>query len=64
MPPSYQAAFALAALADAQDEEDDKAYDENKQTETEEFFAGYKPVNHLASLDLEMLPPVMMAERW
>ena len=61
MPASYQAAFALAALADAQDEEDDRAYNENKQTETEEFFASYKPVNHLASLDLEV-KPVMMAD--
>jgi len=61
MPASYQAAFALAALADAQDEEDDKAFNENKQTETETFFAGYKPVNHLASLDLSVTP-VMMAD--
>jgi hypothetical protein len=61
MPASYQAAFALAALADAQDEEDDKAFNENKQTETEQFFAGYKPVNHLASLDLSV-KPVMMAD--
>lgn len=61
MPASYQAAFALAALADAQDEEDDKAYDENKSTETEKFFADYKPVNKLASLDLSVTP-VMMAD--
>jgi hypothetical protein len=61
MPASYQAAFALAALADAQDEEDDRAYNENKQTETEEFFASYKPVNQLASLDLSV-KPVMMAD--
>jgi len=61
MPASYQAAFALAALADAQDEEDDKAYNENKSTETEEFFANYKPVNKLASLDLSVTP-VMMAD--
>jgi len=61
MPASYQAAFALAALADAQDEEDDKAFDENKGTETETFFANYKPVNHLASLDLSV-EPVMMAD--
>jgi len=61
MPASYQAAFALAALADAQDEEDDKAFNENKQTETETFFASYKPVNHLASLDLSVAP-VMMAD--
>ncbi len=61
MPASYQAAFALAALADAQDEEDDRAYNENKQTETEEFFASYKPVNQLASLDLSVAP-VMMAD--
>lgn len=56
MPASYKAAFALAALADAQDEEDDKAFNENKQTETETFFANYKPVNHLASLDLSVAP--------
>ena len=61
MPASYQAAFALAALADAQDEEDDKAFNENKQTETETFFANYKPVNQLASLDLSV-KPVMMAD--
>jgi hypothetical protein len=50
LPASYQAAFALAALADAQDEEDDRVFNENKSTETEEFFANYKPVNKLASL--------------
>jgi hypothetical protein len=61
MPASYKAAFALAALADAQDEEDDRAFNENKQTETETFFANYKPVNYLASLDLSVTP-VMMAE--
>jgi hypothetical protein len=61
MPASYQAAFALAALADAQDEEDDRVYNENKSTETEEFFANYKPVNQLASLDLSV-KPVMMAD--
>ena len=61
MPASYQAAFALAALADAQDEEDDKAYNENKGTETEAFFASYKPVNHLASLDLSV-QPIQMAD--
>lgn len=61
MPASYKAAFALAALADAQDEEEDRAFNENKQTETETFFANYKPVNHLASLDLSVTP-VMMAE--
>jgi hypothetical protein len=61
LPPSYQAAFALAALADAQDEEDDRVYNENKSTETEEFFANYKPVNKLASLDLEV-KPVMFNE--
>jgi hypothetical protein len=61
MPASYQAAFALAALADAQDEEDDRVYNENKSTETEEFFANYKPVNKLASLDLSVTP-VMMAD--
>lgn len=59
LPASYQAAFALAALADAQDEEDDKAFNENKQTETEQFFAGYKPVNHLASLELDVKPVMM-----
>jgi hypothetical protein len=59
MPASYKAAFALAALADAQDEEDDKAYNENKGTETEAFFASYKPVNHLASLDLSVAPITM-----
>jgi hypothetical protein len=56
MPASYQAAFALAALADAQDEEDDKVYNENKQTESEKLLAEYKPVNHLASLDLGVTP--------
>ena len=61
MPASYKAAFALAALADAQDEEDDRVFNENKGTETEAFFANYKPVNHLASLDLSVAP-VMMAE--
>jgi hypothetical protein len=61
LPPSYQAAFALAALADAQDEEDDRVFNENKSTETEEFFANYKPVNKLASLDLSVTP-VMMAD--
>ena len=60
LPASYQAAFALAALADAQDEEDDRVFNENKSTETEEFFANYKPVNKLASLDLSVTP-VMMA---
>jgi hypothetical protein len=59
MPASYQAAFALAALADAQDEEDDRVYNENKSTETEEFFANYKPVNQLASLDLSVKPVMM-----
>jgi hypothetical protein len=48
-------------LADAQDEEDDRVYNENKSTETEEFFANYKPVNKLASLDLSV-KPVMMAD--
>ena len=56
MPASYKAAFALAALADAQDEDDDRAYNENKSTETEAFFASYKPVNHFASLDLGVTP--------
>jgi hypothetical protein len=56
MPASYKAAFALAALADAQDEEDDRVFNENKGTETEAFFANYKPVNHLASLDLSVAP--------
>lgn len=59
MPASYQAAFALAALADAQDEEDDRVYNENKGTETEKFFAEHKPVNHLASLDLSVAPITM-----
>ena len=61
MPASYQAAFALAALADAQDEEDDRVYNENKDTETETFFANYKPVNRLASLELDV-KPVMFKE--
>ena len=61
MPASYKAAFALAALADAQDEEDDRVFNENKGTETEAFFASYKPVNHLASLDLGV-EPIMMAD--
>ena len=56
MPASYQAAFALAALADAQDEEDDKAFNENKPTESEKLLADYKPINHLASLDLSVKP--------
>jgi hypothetical protein len=60
MPASYQAAFALAALADAKDEEDDKAFDENKETEAEKLMRDYKPVNHFASLDLGVTP-VMMA---
>jgi hypothetical protein len=59
MPASYKAAFALAALADTQDEEDDRVFNENKPTETETFFASYKPVNHLASLDLEVKPVMM-----
>jgi hypothetical protein len=61
MPASYQAAFALAALADAQDEEDDRVYNENKETESEKLMRDYKPVNHLASLDLSVAP-VMMAD--
>jgi len=61
MPASYQAAFALAALADAKDDEDDKAYDENKETESEKLMREYKPVNHLASLDLSVTP-ITMAE--
>ena len=61
MPASYKAAFALAALADAQDEEDDRVFNENKGTETEAFFASYKPVNHLASLDLSV-EPIRMAD--
>jgi len=61
MPASYQAAFALAALADAQDEEDDRVYNENKETESEKLMRDYKPVNHLASLDLGVTP-VMMAD--
>jgi hypothetical protein len=56
MPASYQAAFALAALADAKDEEDDKAFNENKPTEAEKLLADYKPINHLASLDLSVKP--------
>ena len=56
MPASYQAAFALAALADAQDEEDDRVYNENKPTQAEKLLAEYKPVNHLASLDLGVTP--------
>lgn len=59
MPASYQAAFALAALADAKDDENDKAYDENKETESEKLMREYKPVNHLASLDLEVKPIMM-----
>lgn len=59
MPASYQAAFALAALADAQDEEDDKVYNENKETESEKLMRDYKPVNHLASLDLSVTPIMM-----
>lgn len=59
MPASYQAAFALAALADAKDDEDDKAYDENKETESEKLMREYKPVNHLASLDLSVTPIMM-----
>jgi hypothetical protein len=59
MPASYKAAFALAALADTQDEENDRAFNENKPTETETFFASYKPVNHLASLDLGVEPIAM-----
>jgi hypothetical protein len=61
MPASYQAAFALAALADAKDDEDEKAYDENKETESEKLMREYKPVNHLASLDLSVTP-ITMAE--
>lgn len=56
MPASYKAAFALAALADAQDAEDDKAFDEFKETESEKLMRDYKPVNHLASLDLSVAP--------
>jgi hypothetical protein len=59
LPASYQAAFALAALADAKDEEDDKAYDERKETEAEKLMRDYKPVNYLASLDLEVKPIMM-----
>jgi hypothetical protein len=54
MPASYKAAFALAALADAQD--DDKEFDEDKETESEKMMREYKPVNHLASLDLSVAP--------
>jgi hypothetical protein len=61
LPASYQAAFALAALADAKDDEDEKAYDENKETESEKLMRDYKPVNHLASLDLSVTP-ITMAE--
>ena len=61
MPASYKAAFALAALADAKDEEDDKAFDENKETEAEKLMRDYKPVNYLASLDLSV-KPIMMNE--
>ena len=57
MPASYQAAFALAALADAKD--DEKEYDENKETESEKLMREYKPVNHLASLDLSVTPIMM-----
>jgi hypothetical protein len=59
MPASYQAAFALAALADAKD--DEKEFDENKETESEKMMREYKPVNHLASLDLSVTP-ITMAE--
>ena len=61
LPASYQAAFALAALADAKDDEDDKAFNEFKETESEKFFASYKPVNYLASLDLSV-QPIQMAD--
>jgi hypothetical protein len=57
MPASYQAAFALAALADAKD--DEKEFDENKETESEKLMREYKPVNHLASLDLSVTPVMM-----
>ena len=57
LPASYQAAFALAALADAKD--DEKEYDENKETESEKLMREYKPVNHLASLDLSVTPITM-----
>jgi hypothetical protein len=60
LPASYQAAFALAALADAQDDEKDDE-DDRKPTESEKFFASYKPVNHLASLDLSV-EPIMMKD--
>ena len=57
LPASYQAAFALAALADAKD--DEKEYDEDKETESEKMMREYKPVNHLASLDLSVTPIMM-----
>jgi len=57
LPASYQAAFALAALADAKD--DEKEYDENKETESEKLMREYKPVNHLASLELSVTPIMM-----
>jgi hypothetical protein len=57
MPASYQAAFALAALADAKD--DEKEFDGNKETEAEKLMRDYKPVNHLASLDLSVAPITM-----
>ena len=57
LPASYQAAFALAALADAKD--DEKEYDEDKETESEKLMREYKPVNHLASLDLSVTPIMM-----
>jgi hypothetical protein len=59
MPASYQAAFALAALADAKDEDGEKEYDESKETESEKMMRDYKPVNYLASLDLEVKPIMM-----
>jgi hypothetical protein len=59
MPASYQAAFALAALADAKDEDGEKEYDERKETESEKMMRDYKPVNYLASLDLEVKPIMM-----
>ena len=61
LPASYQAAFALAALADAKDDEDDKAFNEFKETEAEKLLRDYKPVNYLASLDLSV-QPIMMNE--
>ena len=61
LPASYQAAFALAALADAKDDEDDKAFNEFKETESEKLMRDYKPVNYLASLDLSV-QPIMMNE--